>query len=62
MRIKATGLLAEALEHEIGHLRGILYVDHVESEEKLRRVGPIFGVRGNNAFQQVKENVNSVRF
>ncbi len=38
IRIKATGLMAEALEHEIDHLNGILYVDHIESQDKLHRV------------------------
>ena len=35
VRIRATGLMAEALEHEIDHLNGILYIDHVEGSEKL---------------------------
>ena len=34
-RIKAQGLLAQALEQEIEHLDGILYIDHLESPEKL---------------------------
>jgi len=37
IRLKATGLLAQALEHELNHLNGILYVDHVESQEKLHK-------------------------
>ena len=37
VRIKATGLMAEAIEHEIDHLNGILYIDHVESPDKLHR-------------------------
>ena len=40
IRIKADGLLAQALEHEIDHLNGTLYVDHLESMEELRRTGP----------------------
>ena len=40
VRIKATGLMAEALEHEIDHLNGILYIDHVESPEKLHKIQP----------------------
>lgn len=39
-RIKASGLMAEALEHEIDHLNGILYIDHIESPEKLREAAP----------------------
>ncbi len=34
-RLKAEGLLAQALEQEIEHLDGILYIDHLNSEEKL---------------------------
>jgi peptide deformylase len=40
IRIKADGLLAEVLEHEIDHLNGILYVDHLESQDKLRKIEP----------------------
>ena len=39
VRIKAIGLIAEALEHETDHLNGILlYIDHGESPEKLQRI------------------------
>jgi len=34
-RIKAQGLLAQALEQETEHLDGILYIDHLESPDKL---------------------------
>jgi len=34
-RLHAHGLLAEALEHEIDHLDGTPYVDHLESPDKL---------------------------
>jgi peptide deformylase len=37
-RIKADELLAEALEHEIDHLNGILYIDHLESPDKLEKI------------------------
>jgi peptide deformylase len=41
VRIKARdNLLAQALEHEIDHLNGILYVDHLESLEQLRKLEP----------------------
>jgi len=40
VRIKAQGLLAQALEHEIDHLSGTLYIDRLESIEKLRKVEP----------------------
>jgi len=34
-RLKAQGLLAQALEQEIEHLDGLLYIDHLEGSEKL---------------------------
>jgi len=40
VRIKAEELLAQALEHEIDHLNGILYIDRLESPDKLRRLEP----------------------
>lgn len=40
VRIKADDLLAQALEHEIDHLNGVLYIDYLESPEKLTRVEP----------------------
>lgn len=39
-RMKASGLLAEALDHEIDHLNGTIYIDHVESPDKIHEVGP----------------------
>jgi peptide deformylase len=38
IRIKGEELLAQALEHEIDHLNGILYIDHLESHEKLYKI------------------------
>ncbi|MGD9115591.1 MAG: peptide deformylase [Dehalococcoidia bacterium] len=38
IRVKGTELLAQALEHEVDHLNGILYIDHLESQQKLHRV------------------------
>jgi len=40
IRIKGEGLLAEALEHEIDHLNGTLYIDYLESMDKLYKVAP----------------------
>ena len=40
IRVKAEGLLAQALEHEIDHLNGTLYIDHPEVKETLRKVEP----------------------
>ena len=39
-RLKAEGLLAQALEHEIDHLNGTLYIDHPEVRETLRKIQP----------------------
>ena len=30
--------MAEALEHEIDHLNGILYVDHIKDQDKLYKI------------------------
>ncbi len=38
IRIKAEGLLAQALEHEIDHINGLLYIDRLENPDKLRRI------------------------
>lgn len=39
VRIKAEdSLLAEALEHEIDHINGVLYIDHLESMDELVRL------------------------
>ena len=38
IRIRGKELLAEALEHEIDHLNGILYIDRLESPDKLHRI------------------------
>jgi peptide deformylase len=40
IRIKADGLLAQALEHEIDHLDGVLYVDKIEKPEDLVKTQP----------------------
>jgi peptide deformylase len=37
-RLKGEELLAQALEHEIDHLNGILYIDRIESPEKLFKI------------------------
>ncbi len=40
IRIKAEELLAQALEHEIDHLNGVLYIDRLESMDKLHKIEP----------------------
>ena len=43
VRIKAQGLLAQVLQHEIDHLDGVLYIDHVEDANKLYSIEPVEG-------------------
>lgn len=38
IRIKANELLAQALEHEIDHLNGVLYIEHLENKDKLYKI------------------------
>lgn len=40
VRLRAEGLLAQVLEHEIDHLNGILYFDHLKSHEDLVKDEP----------------------
>ena len=40
IRIKGEGLLSQALEHEIDHLNGILYIDRLENKDSLRKIEP----------------------
>ncbi len=40
IRIKGEGLLAQALEHELDHLDGVLYIDKLESQDSLRKIQP----------------------
>jgi len=41
IRVKAEGLLARAFQHEIDHINGTLYIDRVDSPEKMRRIVPV---------------------
>ena len=38
VKLKAEDTLSQALEHEVDHLNGILYIDHMEAHEKLVKV------------------------
>jgi peptide deformylase len=40
VKLKADELLSQVLEHEVDHLNGILYVDHMESHQKLIKIDP----------------------
>jgi len=38
IRVKAEGLLARVLQHEIDHCGGVLFIDHIDDPEKLWQV------------------------
>src|SRR3970040_440585 len=41
VRVQGEGdLLAQALEHEIDHINGTLYIDHLESKDDLIKIEP----------------------
>lgn len=40
IKIKAGGLLSQAIEHETDHLDGILYIDRLENDTKLYKIEP----------------------
>jgi peptide deformylase len=40
IRIKAEGMLSQALEHELDHLDGVLYIDKLVSQDSLRKIQP----------------------
>jgi peptide deformylase len=40
VKLKADGLLAHAIQHEVDHLDGILFVDRLPSMDLLRKVNP----------------------
>ena len=35
-KLEAEGLLARVIQHEIDHLRGILFIDHLTEKKRLR--------------------------
>ncbi len=37
-RLKGEELLAQALEHELDHLNGVVYIDHLDSPDKLFKI------------------------
>jgi peptide deformylase len=40
LRIKADGLLSQALEHELEHLDGVLYIDKLEDKNSFHKIQP----------------------
>lgn len=43
IRVRAEGFMARVLQHEIDHLNGMIFVDRVESLDKLYRIEPSEG-------------------
>ena len=59
IRIKATGLMAQAVEHELDHLNGILYIDHLESQDGLHKIEPKTSVEVTEG-KQYQDQKNSI--
>lgn len=53
-RVSADELLAQALEHEIDHLNGILYIDHLVDHESLRKISD--SSNDEEEFEEEEEN------
>ena len=58
IRIKADELLAQALEHEIDHLNGILYIDRLVSPADLWKITPV-GEDGEEQDDEEQEDEES---
>ena len=54
IKITADELLSQALEHEIDHLNGILFIDHLKEHEKLHKNG----IEDGHHNHDVKYSVN----
>ncbi len=56
IRIKADGLLAQALEHETDHLNGVLYIDRLVSRERFWKV--TYTPEGEAEYEETEEGVD----
>ena len=56
IRIKADGLLAQALEHETDHVHGRLYIDHLVSKETFWKL--VVTEHGDIEYQSVTGNAS----
>ena len=54
LRLTAEELLAQVIEHEIDHLDGILYLDHLKSHEDLRRLDEEVDVHAHDVEYRVE--------
>ena len=58
IRIKAEdNLLAEAIEHEVDHINGVLYIDHLDSMDELEKLED--EVEEEGAAQEAEPRVES---
>mgnify|MGYP001283197643 FL=1 len=64
VKITADELLAQALEHEIDHLNGILFIDHLKDHEKLSMATPEYRPHTHdiNVSVNVQGNKDEVEF
>ena len=63
IKITAEELFSQALEHEIDHLNGILFIDHLKEHEKLHKNGIEDGHHNHDVKISVKvENNNKEKF
>jgi peptide deformylase len=53
IRVRGKELLCQALEHEIDHLNGVLFIDRVESQEKLFKKDKPVEVEANDAIAEL---------
>ena len=58
-RLNAEELLAQALEHEIDHLNGILYIDHLVDHESLYKITEQHGEEDEEEFEEDEEEAPS---
>ena len=64
IKITADELLSQALEHEIDHLNGILFIDHLKEHEKLVKNGIDNGHHNHdvNYSVNVEDNIKKEKF
>ena len=58
VKLKADGLLSQALEHEVDHLNGILYLDHLESHEMLIKIDDEPEGEGSDSDEQLSDDAH----
>ncbi len=56
IRIKADGLLAQALEHETDHLNGVLYIDRLISRDRFWKV--TYNPEGEMEYEETGEETD----